>query len=106
VSASQRTKGHSFEREIVNALKPTFPDAKRGLSQSRDGSETCDVEGVPGVWLECKRRKQATTATILDAIKQATEATNGRVPVVIVRSDREEPIVCMRLSDFTTWYLK
>jgi hypothetical protein len=106
VSASQRRKGATGERAIANALKPTFPDAKRGIGQARAGAEVPDVDGVPGIWIEVKRRKAATTSTILDALTQASIATDGRTPVVVVQSDREHPIACMRLEDWAALVAK
>jgi hypothetical protein len=100
MSASQRRKGAAGERAIANELKKTFPEARRGIGQSRAGGEVPDVDGVPGIWIEVKHRKVATTSTILDALTQASIATDDRLPVVVVKSDREHPIVCMRIGDF------
>jgi hypothetical protein len=94
-----RAKGNGFEREVVNELKPTFPDAKRGLSQTRSGSECPDVDGTP-MWIEAKRRRRVTTATIHEALAQADVSRDQRTPVAIVRSDREGPLACMRLSEW------
>jgi hypothetical protein len=91
-----RRKGQQSERDMAALLKRVFPDAKRGIGQARFGRECPDVDGTP-YWIETKCGKGAP---IRSALKQAIEDTDGRVPVVIVKDDRCEPFVVMRLSDW------
>lgn len=100
MGASQRRKGAAGERAIANALKPTFPDACRGIGQARAGDDVPDVDGVPGVWIEVKTHRTVSSTTIIKAIQQASQATDGRTPVAIVRANGEQPIVCLRLGDW------
>jgi hypothetical protein len=96
MSASQRTKGHTFERQIANELKEIFPNARRGL-QYRDGGECPDVEGTP-FHIECKRGKKPNPrAALAQAIGDADES---RVPVAVIRDDRAEAFIVMRWDDF------
>lgn len=69
IGKRSRRKGNSFMCQIANALKPLFPQARRGL-QSRDGSEFADVEGTP-YWIECKDQKRPS---LFGAHRQAVEA--------------------------------
>lgn len=96
MGALSRTKGHAFEREVAKELQPLYPSARRGLSQPRNGREVPDVEGTPW-WIECKR---GNSATLPQAVKQAKEATDGRLPIVFVRRDRERSLVVMDVDDF------
>lgn len=95
MSAMQRRKGRRVERELAEQLRRVFPDAKRGF-QSRSGRDQCDIEGTP-YWIEAKGGKCPNPRA---AMRQAIEATDGRVPVVIVKDDRCEPFVVMRLQDW------
>lgn len=95
MSAMQRRKGKRVEREMAERLRAVFPDAKRGF-QSRSGRDDCDVADTP-YWVEVKGGKCPNPRA---ALKQALEATDGRPVVVIVKDDRCEPFVCMRLQDW------
>jgi hypothetical protein len=90
-----RTKGHSFEREVASQLREIYPNARRGL-QYRDGSECCDVEGTP-FHIETKRgRKPNPRAALAQAI---TDAKIGRMPIAVIRDDREEAFAVMLWTD-------
>lgn len=91
-----RRKGQQSERDIAALVRRVFPDAKRGIGQARFGRECPDVDGTP-YWIETKCGKNAP---VRSALKQAVDDTDGRVPVVIVKDDRCEPFVVMRLSDW------
>jgi hypothetical protein len=81
MSKMSRRKGAEFELHLVKLLRPLWPDAARGLRQTRKGAECSDVEGTP-YWVEVKHRNAVDVAA---AYKQACEATDGRTPVVIWR---------------------
>lgn len=104
-----RNKGKRGERKTAQELAAVFGDAKRGLSQSRSGSEVPDVvlpEGVP-LWVECKSGKRIN---IKAALGQASLAAMTRSiddghldcqwkPLAICRQDREAPTATMWWSD-------
>lgn len=91
---NSRRKGHDFERHIALWLRKFWPGAKRGLGQARDGSEVCDVEETP-YWVECKRGR---AVNVRAAMKQAEEATDGRKPIVVHKSDNGPTLVTMKLE--------
>jgi Holliday junction resolvase len=103
-----RNKGSSFERKIANELKRWFPNAKRGIGQTRSSSEVPDVDGTP-FWIECKHRK---SISIVGAFEQATRAlaraTQQRgigqipweVPLVVSRVDGGPILVTMSAEAF------
>lgn len=91
----QRMKGKRVERAVAELIRRVFPDAKRGW-QSRSGRDAPDIDCTP-YWFEVKGGKCPNPRA---ALKQAIEDTDGRVPVVIVKDDRCEPFVVMRLSDW------
>ena len=95
-----RTKGARFEREVAEALRVLFPEAKRGIGQTRCAGEVPDVSGTP-LWIEAKFRKKFS---ILDAMAQAERAAamNTQTPkhsVVIWRKLRARSLsVACRLE--------
>ncbi len=93
---NSRRKGHNFERATATALKGLWPESKRGI-QYTGGGEAPDVDGTP-YWVECKCGKRTN---IKAAVKQATEASDGRPIVVISKNDREPTLVTMLFGD---WY--
>lgn len=97
--AHSRTKGHSFEREIARQFREnvTGCDAKRGL-QYRDGAECCDVVGVSGFHIECKR---GSKVNIKGAMRQAVnECEKGNMPVVVSKDDRAPIYATLLFEDF------
>lgn len=91
-----RDKGAGFERAVADVLRIVWPDAKRGLQQSRCAKEAPDVTGTP-YWVECK---VGAKPNILGAFDQAKEATDGRPVLVVTKVDRHEPLVTLALVDF------
>lgn len=92
----QRDKGHNFEREVANALKPLYPDARRNLSQSRDGGD--DVLGTPFT-IECKVGKAPSLwPALVQARKAAKDAPEKAI--VVAKRDFERPIVVMDFDLF------
>jgi hypothetical protein len=96
MGAEQRTKGAGFEREVVNELRALLGvDVARNLDQARDGGG--DIE-MPPFMIECKRRQKFVAH---EWMAQAERAAGGTLmPVVIVRGDRQPPLVVMRLIDW------
>ena len=91
----QRTKGATYEREIVHALVDRGWDAARNLMQTREGGADIILQDFI---LECKRRAKLS---LYDWLDQATLAAKGRKrPVVVARGDRRESVVILRLDDF------
>jgi hypothetical protein len=98
MSALSRTKGHRFERELVQRFRKAMPGAevRRGF-QYRNGEEAPDVE-CPVFWVESKRGKKPN---IRAALKQAAGAApKGRIPLAVIRDDREEAFAVLMLDDF------
>jgi hypothetical protein len=96
MSKMSRTKGANFERALAKLLRPLWPNAARGLRQTRKGSECCDVEGTP-FWVEAKHHNRVDRAA---AYRQAEADADGRTPVVIWRETGARTIwVTMSAAD-------
>lgn len=91
-----RTKGHNFERLIARELQDIYPDAKRGLKQTRQGDEEADVEGTP-FWIECKKHRRVS---LQKAWEQAVKDCDDRGPIVVHQDDRGPRLVTMEWETF------
>ena len=105
IGKRSRTKGSTYERQVVRDLKSIFGDnIKRGLAQSRFGAgEAPDVDGVPCLWFEVKHGKQvnlrAAYAQAVDAMAAAGR-TKDRWPVAVCKDDRKNALVVMGWDHF------
>ncbi len=111
-----RQKGAEYERDVANAFKKLFPNAKREHGQSRDGGDAPDVSGTP-FWIECTKGNASIYDKMEQGIVDARKHARGRkapLPVIvcsrrggkstrhIVSLDRDEFInLLMRPSDYT-----
>lgn len=100
MSAMQRRKGASYEREVCKDLSDAFGgDYARNLGQARDGG--CDIP-VPrfngGAYLvECKRRRRIAVEAFLKQCELACGP--AEIPLVVMRVDGGESMALMRWRD-------
>ena len=107
--AKSRNKGANFERLIAKDLTELTGFAfGRSLTQTRGGgTEAADIclkngddhKALDRLHFELKHHKKASATP---AWKQATAdcKVSGRVPIVITKSDREQPKVTMTQAQF------
>lgn len=96
----QRTKGHAFERKVAKDLREIFPDAKRGFQTRGGGKEQADVINTGPFHIECKHKKNPDPLAAYCQAESDAIGT-GREPVAIVKTNRREPVVVMRLGVVT-----
>jgi hypothetical protein len=105
VSRAQREKGKRGERQACEVLAElTGVEWERSASQSRrDGGKgrpdlvPCDPDARPGLHPEVKVGKAPPA---LPALEQACEdARGGAVPFALVRRDRGEWVLVVRVAD-------
>ena len=101
MSATQRNKGHAGERELAALLcHLTGHDVRRRVRQHQGD---CDLEGLPGWSVECKRYRSAEPCEVAgwwtQAVAQADRA--GTWPVLFYRLDRQ-PWRCVWPADLHT----
>jgi len=100
--AHSRRKGAEFERAMVRVFREALPgtEVRRGF-QYRSGKEAADLE-VPILWIETKRHRRVNLRA---ALRQVIEsAPPDRIPVVIAKDDRAEPVAALPLRHFVTLY--
>ena len=96
--AYQRTKGAGGEREAAKAIAAHLGlPMERGARNGIPGAP--DLIGWPDVHVEVKRRTAITAARWLDQAIGDASAHDGCRPVVVMREDRGEWMVLMRLED-------
>ncbi len=94
----QREKGARFEREVANAFRVLFPEARRGIGQARAANEVADVDGTP-FWPECKRGAGSTVDAALAQALASKKPMTGP-PVAIVRRNGKRATASMYLDDY------
>jgi hypothetical protein len=98
MSKYQRTKGATFERWVVRFLRGFDRWEPRRILQSQGGQVAgSDVHWGPYA-IECKVGKLPNPRA---ALKQAEgDAQADQVPMAVIKDDRCEPFVVMRLADW------
>lgn len=119
---SPKQKGDVFEREIAAYLNATvfggreqvFRRPLSGGGRTFGGGGESDLEGLPGLWAECKRTERLN---LHEAMAQALKGSTARgcieAPVIFNRRNRQstgETYVTMALDHFIpllrAWYEK
>lgn len=95
---SSRTKGHQFERDMVNRLKKFWPS----VLTSRSESKRLDDKGVDLAYtdpfsFQCKAQERLTTG-LHDVLASMPNDTNYNV--VLWKRNRKGVVVAMTLEDF------
>lgn len=113
-----RQKGAEYERDVANAFKLVYPEARREHGQTRDGGDAADVEGTP-FWIECTKGEasiydkleQGMVDSIKGAMRECTR-TGSKVtarPVLVCsqrNGKRTRHIVTMDRDQFIDWLIR
>lgn len=95
-----RDKGHRFERAVAAVIRPFVPDSRRG-NQAHNPRE-CDVEGSPFFRIEAKHWEkigwESLRKWLFKAENECVKYKDERIPIVIAKRNREEPIFFGPLS--------
>lgn len=97
---NSKSKGARFEREIAAKYRAAgFGDAHRTAQYCGKTGQAADVEGVPGVHIECKHQERINIYDWMDQARRDASGT-GNIPAVHFRKNHYEILVCLRLEDF------
>ena len=103
---ASRDKGKRFERDIANFFKSYGITARRTAQFCGKTGQAGDVEGVPGVHIECKAvEKLNLEAAYQQSVRDAEAAGRGEYPIVIHKKTRKQPMITMALDDWIVMYL-
>ncbi len=96
-------KGKRAEREIVALLRHEGYNVRRG-QQYCGAAGDADVVGLPGVYIEVKRRLLKTISDWLHKALCETLKGQGDYPVVFHRGDHEDWMVTMYFEHWVKIY--
>ena len=96
MGSSERIKGHNFERQVVNLLKPFFPECMRQL-EYQEGLGV-DLKNTGEFSIQCKIGK---SFNIQKALEEAS-TSKDKIPLAITKKDRSDILVTMKFEDFQT----
>ena len=103
---ASRDKGKRFERDIASFFKAYGITAKRTAQYCGKTGQAGDVEGVPGIHIECKAVERLNMeAAYQQSVRDAEAAGRGEYPVVIHKRSRRPAMVTMTLDDWIVMYL-
>lgn len=101
MSINSRQKGARAERLLASKLREYGYEARRGCQYAGKNGDA-DVEGLPGVHIECKAVQRLN---VLDAYDQSRrDARPGEIPVVMHKKDYTPWYVTLSLEDFLRLY--
>ena len=90
---------------LVDAINCSVKNAARDMNILKEycgkTGDASDVVGVPHLHIEVKRvEREAVRKWIAQAIRDAEDAGQGDIPVVVHRKSSEDWLVTLRLEDF------
>lgn len=103
---ASREKGKRFEREVSIFFKSYGVNARRTAQYCGKTGQAGDVEGIPGVHVECKFvEKLNLEAAYQQSVRDAEAAGSGEIPVVIHKKSRKQTMITIALTDWIDMYL-
>ena len=101
----QRDKGARFERAIASAFKDWGYNAFRTAQYEGKSGNCADVEGVPGLHIECKHCERMQLYDWMAQAKRDNDASKHKgFPVVIHKANNKPILVSMQFDDFIQIY--
>ncbi len=92
-----RNKGKRGEREAAKQIERLFNVSARRGCQFAGGDDSPDIKtAIKDVHFEVKRSE---SLRLYDAMAQATDDSNGKVPVVLHRENRKQWLAIIPLED-------
>lgn len=103
--ASAKQKGRSFQQLVRDRLLDTFPsltlDDIRSTSMGSNGADlllSSAAKKVIPYTFECKARK--TAKGLYDWMAQARSGDTKLTPIVVLKADRQKPLVMLEFDHF------
>ena len=102
MSASERRKGHDWERDVVHAFKRAMPSRAVQRMAPLQGNKDAEQPDVIAhkFWIECKVGKRPNILRALDQVARTANANRGCVPIAAVKIDHRSPTVTLHMDDF------
>ena len=100
---NSKDKGKRGERGLSNILKGYGYNTRRG-QQYCGANGDADVEGLPGIHIECKWVERLNVRKAMDQAKR--DAREGELPAVFHKMKHKPWLVTMELEDWMNLYQK
>lgn len=102
IGRASKSKGARFELEIAHYFKNYgYSDARRTAQHCGKTGDAGDVEGIPGLHIECKHVERLNLYEAYhQAVRDNTAKNSGDIPVVIHKKNRKKTLVSLSLDDF------
>lgn len=102
IGRASKGKGARFELEIAHYLQDHgYLDAHRTAQHCGKTGDAGDVEGVPGLHIECKHvEKLNLYNAYYQSVRDNSAKNSSDIPVVIHKKNRETTLVSLSLDDF------
>ena len=101
----QREKGARFERLVASFFRDYGYNAFRTAQYCGKSGDAADVEGVPGLHVECKAQERMQLYDwMAQAVRDATAEKKNNKPVVIHKANNKDILVSMRFDDWIDLY--
>lgn len=103
---ASREKGKRFEREVSRFFREYGVSARRTAQFCGKTGVAGDVEGIPGIHVECKAvEKLNLEQAYQQSVRDAEAAGKGEIPIVIHKKSRKPAMITMALTDWIGMYL-
>ncbi len=101
----QRDKGAGFERQVAGMFRDWGYKAFRTAQHMGKTGNAADVDGVPGLHIECKAvEKMRLYEWIAQADRDNKASKKDAIPVVIHKANYKPVLVTMHIEDFIEMY--
>lgn len=103
-----RNRGKRGERDLALFCREHgYPDVHRTAQYRGNTGEAGDLEGLPGIHVECKYvEKFELRKSLAQAVHDSDAKGSGDIPVVFQRGANQKWIAVMRAEDFFEIYRK
>lgn len=92
-----RRKGNSYELEVAAQFADAGLSGLRRTPNSGGLSIPCDLRGIEGLAIECKRQERLDLWAWL--AQAQLQAAPGEIPLLVFRRSRSVSHVCLTLAD-------
>lgn len=106
IGRASRNKGKRGEREFANICKDKgFPNAHRTAQFRGNTGAAGDVEGLPGIHIECKFVENLNLRAAMEQSRNDAAANgNGDFPIVVHKKSRQPWLITMDIDDWFELY--
>jgi hypothetical protein len=91
-----RTKGHDFEREVAQAFRPVYPEARRQLEYNEADCNGVDLAHTGPYRVQCKRMKKYVNPSVIEEVK--LRDAKAEIPVLVTRADKKPALAVIPLD--------